>query len=345
MNRQISLTLTEFLESTGSQVRFYDLGRRVNALPKALFLAFERAELAYPYPMQQKAWFAMVQEPTDTANEPVIWFLRLDLDEQGKLVQATRDYLIRRFIESAARQRQGTDPGEAMRDNPYAFAPREDKMANFHAVLQRDLGLPPSQYFEHACDYLSGRPGWEQWSFVGYQGLADIAARQEDPALAALLTGAIPHLPDEPLIALSQCLENHPPAPDLARALNERLGSATQDAAARPVLLASLLRALSLADPALLGSAVLRVLELAQASDPEVLAAIAGRCWPALRDPALAHHYLERLASDEVEGQLFTHCVSDLLRLPEMRESILGVLRSENRSSRLATAFDRLLSG
>ncbi len=343
MSRPQPLTLTGFLEDTGARLRYFDMGRRVSPLSREQFLAFERTDLPYPYPMQQKAWFALVQIHAGQEDDPLIWFLQFDLDEQGKLVQANRDYLIHRFLEIASEQPHPGELGRAMQDNPYAFAPREDKMANLHAMLQRDLGQAPSQYFAHARDYLSGRPGWDQWSFVGYQGLADIAARQDDPVLAALLTGAIPHLPDEPLIALCQCLENHSPAPDLAEALRARLEQARRVPATRPVLLASLLRGLSLADEDLLAAAIGEVLDLPQANDVEVLAAIGGRAWPALRHPDLAHNYLERLASDEVEEDVFNHCVTDLLRLPDMQGPILVVLRGEQRSDSLATAFQRLL--
>ena len=79
-------------------------------------------------------------------------------------------------------------------------------MALFHALLSADLGLPPSRFYEHALDYFRGPPGWDQWSFVGYQGIADVACRHDDEPL----TTAIAHLPSEPLVALCHCLESRP---------------------------------------------------------------------------------------------------------------------------------------
>lgn len=344
MSPHLPSTLTEFLEDTGARLRYFDVGRRVSPLSREQFLGFEQTELPYPYPMQQKAWFALVQTHPGQERDPLIWFLRFDLDEQGKLVQANRDYLIHRLLDIASERPRAAELGQAMQDNPYAFTPREDKMANLHAMLQRDLGHPPSQYFAHARDYLSGRPGWDQWSFVGYQGLADVAARQDDPALGSLLNDAIPQLPEEPLIALCQCLENHPPSQELAAALQARLEIAAATPGTRPVLLASLLRGLSLGEEERLAAAIDRVLDLPQGSDIEVLAAIGGRAWEALRcRPDLARTYLERLASDAVEAEVFDHCVTDLLRLPGMQQPILDVLRGEKRSQALANAFQRLL--
>lgn len=137
-----AITLLQFLEQTGAQVHAYDIGRRVGTLTREQFLAFEEATAPYPLPMQRKAWFALVQQPPGEPANPVIWFLRLDLDEQGLLVQAGRDYVLSRLLESAQAQTRGADPQAFLQDNPYAFTPREDRMALFHALLSANLELP-----------------------------------------------------------------------------------------------------------------------------------------------------------------------------------------------------------
>jgi hypothetical protein len=230
-----------------------------------------------------------------------------------------------------------------MHDNPYAFAPREDKMANLHARVHRDLGLGPSQYYAHTRAYLKGELGWEQWSFVGYQGLADIAARQREDDNAATLSTAIPRLPNEPLAALCQCLENHRPDQALAAALWTRLQSAIEDRTTPPATLAALLRGQSLAAPQQAAEAVLMLLNDERSRDPEILAAVAGRAWETLLRPEVARAYLERLASEDVGQEIFNHCVSDLLRLPGLQAPVLAVLRAENRPETLANAFQAML--
>jgi len=50
-----SLTLTEFLENTGATLDFYDVGRRVSTISRDDFLAFEKTELSYPFPLQKKS--------------------------------------------------------------------------------------------------------------------------------------------------------------------------------------------------------------------------------------------------------------------------------------------------
>lgn len=342
-NNGAPLTLTEFLEKTRARLHWYDMGRRVVPISRTQFLAFEQGLTPYPYPMQQKAWFALVQQHPETADAPVIWFLRFELDEQAKLVLATRDYLIHRFVEIASAPTDDTDLGEAMQDNPFAFAPGQEKMANLHAIVHRDLGLAPSQYYAHARDYLGGKPGWEQWTFVAYQGLADFAARLDEPDNTAILSEALPHLPDEPLVALGHCLENHAPPPAVADSLNQRLQAALQDPQASVAVLAALVRALSRTEGLQLLEHLQHILRDPRSSDPEILAAIGGRAWDTLESPVLAKAYLERLSDQEVGQDIFTHCVSDLLRMPQLQQKILAVLRDPERSPRLASAFQHLL--
>jgi len=338
-----TLCLTEFLENTGSQLRFYDMGRRISAIPRDDFLAFEQTLDTYPYPMQEEAWFALIQQrPLDMAEEPVIWFLRFKLDEQGKLIQSTRDYFIHRFMELASERPDKTDLGKALEDNPFTFKPREDKMAVFHAILSRDLGKTASSYYEHAADYFSGKLGWDQWSFVGYQGIADVAARHQQDSLSDILIQAVPQLPHEPLIALCHCLENQTLNNKLAQALLSQLQTSCKNEQAPAALLAALLRSVSCAENRIRDAAVQTLLSHPMASDIEVLAAIGGRTWESLLNAGLANAYLEVLSDPEVGQAVFNHCLADLLHMPDMQQAMLDVLRSPDRSEQLALAFQTM---
>ncbi|MES9914062.1 MAG: DUF3549 family protein, partial [Candidatus Sedimenticola sp. 4PFRAG1] len=175
-------TITEFLETTSARLRIFDMGRRITRVSREQFLQFERTELPYPYPMQQQAWFALLFQDNKREIEPFIWFLRFPLDEQGKLLQAARDDFMHRLVERVGENLQAAESGEqldaVLKDNPYTFKPRDDRMAVFHAQATRQLKQSPSQYFEHAKQYFSGELGWDQWSFVGYQGIAEVASLQ-----------------------------------------------------------------------------------------------------------------------------------------------------------------------
>lgn len=334
-----SNTLYEFLEQTGAQLRTYDIGRRVGALNREQFLAFERASAPYPLPLQHKAWFALVQLPDDDPHNPVIWFLRLDLDERGLLVQAARDYLLGRLLESAQAQTLGADAQGFLLDNPYAFTPREERMALFHALLKADLGLPPSRFYQHALDYFRGRPGWDQWSFVGYQGIADVACRHADEPL----TAAIAQLPREPLVALCHCLESRVLSQPLVEALLGRLHHTLGNAPDDIESLAAMIRAVSAnAEQAAVPQTVARVLRQPQGKNIEVLAAVSGRAWETLADSAVLQTYLERLAENDHGQAAFEHCISDLLSLPALGNLVRRALRSPHQAPRVREAFARM---
>jgi hypothetical protein len=338
-----SITLLEFLEQAGATVRTYDIGRRIGALGRKQFLAFENADAPYPLPMQRKAWFALVQLPAVTPSDPVIWFLRLDLDEQGLLVQAERDYLLNRLFESAHAKTQGGDAQAFLRDNPYAFTPREDRMALFHAMLSKDAGLSPSRFYEHALDYFRGTPGWDQWSFVGYQGIADVACRHDDEPL----TAAIPHLPREPLVALCHCLESRPLSARLTEALVRRLQQALEQQPPNIQLLAALIRGLSAAGStgASNGYPIRTILGHPAGNNIELLAAMSGRDWETLDDPELLDIYLQRLAENDHGQAAFEHCIGDLLSLPSLADKVRQAMRSPTQAAAVRDAFARMKSG
>jgi len=337
-----AITLYEFLEQTGAQVRAYDIGRRISGLPREQFFAFENATAPYPLPMQRKAWFALVQLAAGAPVNPVIWFLRLDLDEQGLLVQAERDYLLNRLLESAQAQTQGADPQAFLQDNPYAFTPREDRMALFHALLSADLGLPPSRFYRHALEYFQGTPGWDQWSFVGYQGIADVACRHDD----APLSTAIAHLPNEPLIALCHCLESGALSTELTKALTDRLQQVLVEQAADVSVLAALVRGLSAGDSAddSVIQALHEILKHPVGNNIEILAAISGRAWEALTNAAFLDAYLRRLAGNDHGQAAFEHCISDLLSLPVLADTARQALRAPEQSPEVREAFATMMA-
>jgi hypothetical protein len=333
------LTLLRLLEESGHRVIIYDIGRRVGEVPRRTFERFESASEPYPLPMQRKAWFALVQAGETDDVEPVIWFLHLSLDEQGLLIPAQRDYLLDRLLESARAGRRGDNPQNLLQDNPHAFTPRQDRMALFHARLGTDLNREPSRFYPHALDYFSGNLGWDQWEFVGYQGIADVACRHDGTPLDA----AVPHLPAEPLVALCHCLESQAVSAALQSALLARLASESSTTVPDAGIVSALLRGVSRrADDAEVRRAIAELMEKPLGADVEILAAIAGRCWEALSDPPLLRRFLERLADNSHGQPAFEHCVTDLLSLPGTSADVRRALQAEDRGDAVRTAFERM---
>jgi len=330
-------TLCEFLQQSGAQVHVFDMGRRLVEIPTEQMLAIECQQAPYPQPFQRSAMLGVLfyyQNKAGNSTEQQIWFLKFPLDEQGLLSLEARDDFLRRIIEQLAEQtlakrEAGKNPqAPAMvGDNPHGFTPRDDRMASFHAKVAKRLGQPPSRFYAHARDYFSGTPGFDQWNFVGLQGIADVAARlDEDNNLATIIT-AIPQLPATPLAALCSCLENEIIDPALGSVLGIRLEHALQEGDAATV--AAVLRGLSHgSDQTLLHKAIHSTLDSETGNNVEVLASIAGRAWQALAHSDTHHRaFLQRLALCEAGQGAFDNIMADLMFLPCLRRPLLNSLR------------------
>lgn len=333
------LTLGDFLHQTGATAHFFDLGRRVVEIPPATLAAFEQAEIPYPLPFLRAAWLGVLfrhKEGQPGEEAPTIWFLRFPLDEQGKLIQAARDGFLSRLLETAGAANATLD------DNPLGFTPRPERMAVFHAKAAKQLGQAPSQFYAHAVEYFRGTLGFEQWNFVGLQGIADLAARLDEDDNAAILARAIADVPATPFTALCNCLENEAVDAALGRALAARIaaGLAERDA----LTVAAGLRGLSLCtDRATVAATLSLVLDSALGSHVEVLAAIAGRAWESLSDASLQRHFLERLAECEAGQRAFDHILADLVFMPTLGESLRQNLKDPRHSDQLKAAINAFL--
>jgi hypothetical protein len=339
-------TLTDFLESSGYRLQFYDLGRRVIPMTRNGFRDFESNRLPYPLPLRRQAWFALLfHQRHESATTATIWFLHLPLDEQAKLVLAARDDFMRRLLEGLG---QTSDSAvrkariqTTLQDNPHAFKPKPERMAVFHARVTASLQQPPSQYYTHARDYFSGRLGWEQWSFLGYQGIADMAARLQQDDNRQRLKQAIPELPAAPLQALCHCLENFTVTGDIARALLHRARSALNQASPDPQILSACVRGIACSRASDVRQRLIDlVLSHPAAKSGDILVAISGRAWEALAVDQLRERFLERLAENDQGAEFFNNVLNDLLYLPGVRQALLGTLRGKGHSTRLGSAIE-----
>jgi len=333
-------TLSEFLQQTGARVQFYDMGRRLVEITGTDMLAIEHQQQAYPHPFLRHASLGVLfyyEDGNGVNSDQQIWFLKFPLDEQGLLQQAARDDFLRRIVERLAEQTLAKhDPGNTQNppdmpeDNPHGFTPREDRMACFHARVARRLGQPASQFYTHAADYFTGNNGFEQWNFVGLQGIADVAARLDENDNLATLIRAIPQLPITPFAALCSCLENETIDPALSAALSARITTALQEAdtgmAANTV--AAAIRGLSHGgDQQTLVTALHAVLNSNSGRNVEVLATIAGRAWQCLERDDTRRAFLYNLALCDAGQGAFDNIMADLMFMPGLRQPLLDELR------------------
>lgn len=338
MTAQLS-TIYQLLEASDTQYRVFDMGRRVQKLSKETFKAFEDATEPYPFPLQQKAWIAILFWDKQRSSEHFLWFLNFQLDEQGKLIQAVRNHFITMVIEVLGTQLTGgSDKQEQLDNNPYTFKPDQNKLAMLNAQIKTQMNQNASVYYEPAQNYLRALMGWENWQSVGVQGLADFAARLDVDDNEQTLIDALPHLPAEVASPLLSLLEHASVDTKLSEALYQNAVTAI-DNQDKPGLI-SHLRAISNAKAGGLRKQLLdKLLQSDLATDQEVLIVITGRCWIDLQDDALRMMFLERLAEASPDHQLFLGLVSDLVAIPSIRNQMLASFRSVERSERLASAI------
>jgi hypothetical protein len=343
-------TLTEFLESGGLQLDFFDIGRRVNAIPREQFLAFEQTEAPYPMPLQQQAWFALTfSDPTNQAIDPMIWFIRFPLDEQAKLLQAARDDFMHRLVEKLGNRAEvaqsSGDMQKAVQDNPYLFQPKEERLAVFHARLTAFHGKPASRYYKHAKAYFNGELGWDQWSFLGYQGIADLSARMNQDGSSEKVASSITELPPAPLEALCHCLENETIPKTLTLALGKRAQATLKQSEPNLQILTAVIRGISQSTSINDRNKLInKILNHPFSWRSDILIAIAGRAWECLEDESLSRIYLERLANNELGQDFFNNILSDLLYLPDTRSTLQARLRDPQRSEKLSQFIGRFFA-
>ncbi len=368
-------TIKQFFTAIGCRFQCYDMGRLIQPIEHQTFIDFEHTRIAWNSPFMQHAWLALIFwkqiSETSTEQNHTVWFLKLPLDEQAKLNLAARDDFLRRligaltnFLENSLQQ-QDNNQGEdlhsldnVMKDNPYGFQPKQEQMANFHAIVHKHLALPASQYYQPAQKYFSGIDGFEHWSQLGFQGIADVAARMDEKYQGKnnqqLIAQAIAHLPASPFQALGNCLENHIVSRQLTRAVLDRVirDQEREQNEKEPISIAiyiACIRATAQASDLNLQAQLLtRILSSSARSDLEILATISARCWQQLCQAQILSLFLEALARTEAyqnQGQgAFNAIMSDLMFIPEMRHTILQAFRSSERSERLAQAIGTFLN-
>ncbi len=340
-------TLAEFLNQIGAKYRVFDLGRRVSKLSTEQFQQFELANQVYPYPFQRQALLGLIFWLPAAADRQYVWFLRFPLDEQGLLIQASRDeflvMLLERVGASILAAAKGGKLEGVLQDSPFVFSPRDDKMAAFHAKARATLKLPASSHYNTALQYFTTQDTTLEWQNMAMQGVADVAVRLDDDKHCQGLIKRLPSLPMQPLQMLCSFLEHARPPVRLVEQLVQLIDLELQQSAPDFARLTACLRAISNSEAmGLIEHAVQVVLKHPCSVDVEILAVISGRLWPILKLPDLCQLYVEQLAVNSAGQAGFSHLLADLMFLPDMRDPVMQALRNPQRSAALTVAVGQM---
>ncbi|WP_194755843.1 DUF3549 family protein [Aliidiomarina indica] len=353
-------TITDFLTaaghaaeqqqgSKGARFRIYDLSRRVQALGLADFAAIERNERPFPAPRQQHAWLGIVFWSEQQQNDPYIWFVKLPLDERSLFQHAARQHFLSIIVDALGTDLNSAPSAEQekrLQDNPYVFQPDEARRAAFHALVRRDLGLPPSIYYEDAQSFFSQEDSPVEWESLGVQGIHDVIARLSHPdqpgqqLLHKRLAQDFLNWPGPIQQTLTEAMEHRQLPAALQNNLLAALEGMFEDALSDShfaLLRATSAQALSNRYQQL----VLRLLKT-YPNDTDLLLTIGARAWPALIDYGNLQLYLEQLAT--TSETIFIQAFRDLVMLPELRPLLLNILRKDDLSPVLQDAIQALIA-
>ncbi len=252
--------------------------------------------------------------------------------------------LLERVGESMLAQADGKKLDGALKDSPYTFKPRDDKMAAFNAVSRYQLDLPASQFHANAVAYFTGELPLEDWPTLAMQGVADFAVRMTAQQ-AKQLGPRFVELPETPLNVLSQSLEHAQPQAELIEAIVVVLDEEIAQANPHQNLVIACLRALSnIDDDVLLNKVAAQVLAHPVSRNIEILAVFSGRMWPVLNQPEIIQQFTERLAENDAGQVGFSYLLADLMFIPGYREPVLQALRNPARSEKLSLAVGEMFS-
>ena len=365
-------SLNQFFTEINCRFQCYNMGRRIYPVDHQSFIDFESTHSTWKAPFLQHAWIAVLfWKDNPIPSEHHVWFLKLPLDELAKLNQAARDDFLRHLFEAlgnnstqAQTQKKASDKlhslENAMKDNPYGFQPKTEQMANFHAIVHKQLSLPASSYYQDTQDYLDSSNRFKEWNKLGFQGFADIAARLDESAPnnthksnEQLVNEAIHLLPIEPFQVLGSCLENHRISKQTTEAIYNRLLTELEKnnnadtlaqwsiASIRAASHASSQESIQILQVQLIS----KILSTEMRTNIEVLATISGRCWELIPQTEILVNFLESLAIVDNQHQgAFKAILSDLMFIPGMRGTILQAFRSPERSQQLTQAIGSFFS-
>lgn len=347
------ITLTDFLNKTGANIRVFDMGRRVSVVSPGTFSKFEQCEVPYAQPYMYHARLGILFWYPQAPEEHFIWFLQFPLDEQGFIIQAARDDFLKRLLETvgqSARTISETSDEQQqapnlMKDNPLAFTPDQERIAIFNAKAKLALGQPASQFHDQAEEYFTGQREINDWEDIGLQGIADFTARLEKQNNGQALSQNIQQFPDIPFSALCRCLENESIDRKLTEAILKRALPLASNEETDSMILAAAIRAIG--DSQAVGmrnQLVQAALEGVHSADIEILTVIAARAWETLEDPELLQLYLEKLAVSPAGQSAFIKIVRDLIFIPNLRTLIIAQFRNPERSEALSEAIGMLMN-
>lgn len=326
-------TLSEFLLDAGTQYHIFDLGRGIREIDTQQFLDIEQNKRPYPFPRQGAAWIGVIYWNKQFSTQHYIWFIKLPIDERGLLQQASRNHFISIIIEALGTSLEEGNDKNDIPEHPYHFEPNWQQMASFNAISRQCIGQFTDQHYSLMQSYVA-TPSVIDWQTLSIQSIADYCAWLSTSHAPDVFIKHFKTLHPQVIQTLCACIENHALSPALTDLLLDWCSTHKDNAHNLALGLRALAQA-PMSDP--LHAMIHSVIE--NTKDESVLTIIAARHWLFLRDINALTLFLERCLS--VSQTLFEGLYLDLVRLPDIRASILTLAHAEL-SDALKDGFEQL---
>ncbi|NTS77750.1 DUF3549 family protein [Catenovulum sp. SM1970] len=347
-------TIYEMLAISDCEYKVFDIGRRVQEIDNQSFEQFEQAQLAYPYPIQQSARFALIYWTKENKHNPFIWFLNLALDEEGLLNLGTRNHFLSIITEALGQQFAQVDENgeqQSLPDNPYIKAPDEKKLAILNAKLKRFFVQPMSKAYQDCVQFFE-QPNDQDWRQLTVQGLADFCAQLDNPSNRQKLEACYFDLPHQLQSELAAIIEHN----SISRALMRRLVKKAATILATPrdiddvdafnrqsTELITCLRTLSsCAADSEVRDFISALFKHEFGLSPDVLSVLTARLWLAFDDEDMLLLLLEHIASHP-QHYVFNALFADIVAIPCLRTRVFPLLRDANKLPKTRIALTKMV--
>lgn len=356
-------TLSEFLLQAQTQHMVFDMGRGIRKIDNQTFFEWENQQAPCAFPRLDHAWFCIVFWNEKLSDERYIWFVKLPLDENGLMMSAPLHQFLEIITQALGKGLEHTQNEQAqLPENPFVFVPSQQQLADCNAHIRAALRVNPRDnskvsIYIQTPTLLADEDGWANFSV---QDIADFVI-QECQASSHELQTQSNHSSNQATIAsnmsayapaVQNCLFASLESIEVEKTLVEAL-IAFHQSNSEPAITALCLRAMSNKPHDLCFDYLSTLIAGAQNNngivrsdklDIETCVVIVGRYWPLFNKPGLLASFMHQVVLLDPSFDLFKGLYIDLVKVPEIRATMLKFIRDPERSNEVSVAIGALFS-
>ncbi len=336
-------SLSEFLLQAQTQYLIFDLGRGLKKIDNQVFFEWENQQAPCAYPRREHAWFCISFWNQQLSQDRYIWFVKLPVDENGLMIQASRNQFLEIIVTALGASLEHTSNSDAqLPENPYVFQPSQQQLADCNAHIRKYIN-DVSRDNQQAEGYLQA-PSVAPWQSLSVQNMADYVCQIENSetcAKQAVLAQNLMQYPVPVLNCIFASLESTYVNQVLANAIMA-FHAQTSEHTMQALSLRAISHHRSSDDKVM--QYIADLINNQGINNVEVAVVIAGRYWEVLTDNDLQLSYMHQVCELDGSFELFKAIYADLVKIPSCRDNTLGLLRNPHRSELVAKGIGSLFA-